>query len=103
MICKGNLIAKHNCLDVVNWPNHLMVIKVIKYTKAKSQWNSQSGFKFQKKKQHECNTIVAFSLNCKPEIGNVCNVVIFIYLFIYLLSSKQNYSVAHHLIVGAEG
>ena len=24
-----NLIAKNNCLDVINWPNHLRVIKVI--------------------------------------------------------------------------
>ena len=30
-----NLIAKNNCLDAINWPNHLRVIKVIKFTKAK--------------------------------------------------------------------
>ena len=36
LICsKGkNLIAKNNCLDVINSPNHLRVIKVIKFTKA---------------------------------------------------------------------
>ena len=32
-----NLFAKNNCLDVINWPNHLRVIKVIKFTKAKFQ------------------------------------------------------------------
>ena len=51
LICKGkqiNLIAKNNCLDVINWPNHQRVIKVIKFTKAKFQWNSQAGFKLQK-------------------------------------------------------
>ena len=36
-ICKGNLIAKSNCLDEINWPNHLRMIKVIKFTKAESQ------------------------------------------------------------------
>ena len=44
-----NLIAKNNCLDVINWPNHLMVIKVIKFTKAKFQYNSQTEFKLEKK------------------------------------------------------
>ena len=44
-----NLIAKNNCLDVLNWPNHSRVIKVIKFTKAKFQWNSQTGFKLKKK------------------------------------------------------
>ena len=58
LICKGkqyNLIAKNNCLDEINWPNHLRVIKVIKFTKAKSQQNSQTGFKLKK------NTIKIFS------------------------------------------
>ena len=32
-----NSIAKNNCVDEINWPNHLRVIKVIKFTKAKSQ------------------------------------------------------------------
>ena len=32
-----NLIAKNNCLDVINWPKYLRVIKVIKFTKAKFQ------------------------------------------------------------------
>ena len=32
-----NLIAKNNCLDVINWPDHLRVIKVIELTKAKLQ------------------------------------------------------------------
>ena len=31
-----NLIAKNNCLDVINWSDHLRVIKVIKFTKAKN-------------------------------------------------------------------
>ena len=44
-----NLIAKNNCLDVIIWPNHLRVIKVIKFTKAKFQQNSQTGFKLKKK------------------------------------------------------
>ena len=44
-----NLIAKINCLDVINWPNHLRVIKVIKFTKAKFQYNSQTEFKSKKK------------------------------------------------------
>ena len=43
-----NLIAKNNCLDAINWPNHLRVIKVIKFTKTKSQLNSQIGFKLKK-------------------------------------------------------
>ena len=38
-----NLIAKNNCLDVINWPNHLRVIKVITFTKDRSQYNSQTG------------------------------------------------------------
>ena len=45
-----NLIAKNNCLDKINWPNHLRVIKVLKFTKAKSQQNSQTGFML--KKEH---------------------------------------------------
>ena len=44
-----NLIAKTNCLDEINWPNYLRVIKVTKFTKAKSQQNSQTGFKLKKK------------------------------------------------------
>ena len=32
-----NLIAKNNCLDVINWPNHVRVIKVIKFTEAEFQ------------------------------------------------------------------
>ena len=32
-----NLIAKNNCLDVKNWSDYLRVIKVIKFTKAKSK------------------------------------------------------------------
>ena len=44
-----NLIAKNNCPDEINWPNHLRVIKVIKFTKAKSQSNSETGFKLNKK------------------------------------------------------
>ena len=32
-----NLIAKNNCPEEINWLNHLRVIKVIKFTKAKSQ------------------------------------------------------------------
>ena len=43
-----NLIANNNCLDVINWPNHLRVIKAIKFTNAKSQQNSQTGFKLKK-------------------------------------------------------
>ena len=31
-----NLIAKNNHLEEMNWPNHLRVIKVIKFTKNKS-------------------------------------------------------------------
>ena len=30
-----NLIAKNSCLDVINWSDHLRVIKVIKFTKTK--------------------------------------------------------------------
>ena len=32
-----NLLAKDNCLDVINWPNILRVVKVIKFAKAKFQ------------------------------------------------------------------
>ena len=32
-----NMIAKNNCLDEINWPNNLRVIKAIKFTKAKLQ------------------------------------------------------------------
>ena len=32
-----NLIDKNNCLDVINWPDHPRVIKVIKFTKTKFQ------------------------------------------------------------------
>ena len=32
-----NLIANSNCLDVINCSDHLRVIEVIKFTKAKSQ------------------------------------------------------------------
>ena len=32
-----DLIAKNNCLDVINWANHLRVIKVIKFTEATFQ------------------------------------------------------------------
>ena len=28
-----NLIANNNCLEVINWPDHLRVIKVTKFTK----------------------------------------------------------------------
>ena len=45
-----NLIAKNNCLDVINWRNHLRVIKIIKFTKAKFQEIFQIGFKL--KKEH---------------------------------------------------
>ena len=45
-----NLIANSNYLDrVIKWSDHLRVIKVIKFTKAKSQQNSQTGFKLKKK------------------------------------------------------
>ena len=50
-----NLVAKNNRLDVINWPNHLKVIKGIKFTKAKSQWNSQTEFKL-KKKHHSMDS-----------------------------------------------
>ena len=36
------MVANNNCLDVINWPNQLRVIKVIKFTKAKGQYNSQT-------------------------------------------------------------
>ena len=29
-----NLIAKNHCVDVINWLDHLRVIKVITFTKA---------------------------------------------------------------------
>ena len=29
-----NLIAKNNCPDVINWSDHLRVIKIIKFTKS---------------------------------------------------------------------
>ena len=36
-----NLIAKNNGLDILSWPNHMRVIEVIKFTKAKLQdWPS---------------------------------------------------------------
>ena len=42
-------MQRNNFLDVINWSDHLRVIKIIKFTKAKSQWNSQTGFKLKKK------------------------------------------------------
>ena len=51
-----NLIAKNNCLDVViNWLDHLRAIKIIKFTKANFQQNSQNGFKLKKKHHKNMN------------------------------------------------
>ena len=42
------MIVKNNCLDLINWTNSLRVIKAMKFTKAKFQENSQTGFKLKK-------------------------------------------------------